>query len=615
MLSPVDEIKSRLDLVDIITGYIQVRQAGTNFKAVCPFHQEKSPSFMISREKQIWHCFGCGEGGDLFGFVMKMEGLSFPDALRVLADKAGVKLEKQDPQVYSRRNTLYDVCEMASKFFHELLLKHPKAEIAREYIKKRGLKPETIEKWQLGYSPDSWDVLGNYLRAKGVAPEEIFAAGLTVKKDRGAVAASANERPSYYDRFRNRLMFPINDIHGHVVGFTARVLDEVQDKMGKYINSPQTEIYDKGRMLFGLDKAKTDIRKQNLAVLVEGNMDCISSHEAGVTNVVASSGTALTLPQVTLIKRFTENLALSFDADDAGQNAALKGIEVAQAAGLNIKVVNIPDGKDPDDCIRHSPQDWVKAIQQAQPIMEYYFATALKKYDINKSEDKKNAAKFILTKISKMPEVIEQVHYVQKLAQLINVSERLLMNSLPKTAEPKTDANSPTNSNVQPSTSRSAMKPRNLDRHLALTETFLSLLMHTQKVEFIEQLSSDIIAPGPTQELYKNLETYYNQAKDLKLENVVFWQKWQENLQDNKLINYNNQLSLFLDKEFDPGTDLQKEIKLTISELKKLFLTKKREGIARELQRAESLHDEAKVLELSKFFSQVSGELNKLTAV
>ncbi|MBI3626615.1 toprim domain-containing protein [Candidatus Uhrbacteria bacterium] len=224
---------------------------------------------------------------------------------------------------------------------------------------------------------------------------------MAVKKERGAVAVSRQDTASYYDRFRNRLMFPIKDLHGHVVGFTARVLDETKDKMGKYINTPQTPIYDKSRIVFGLDKAKPEIRKQNLAVLVEGQMDCITSHEAGVTNVVASSGTALTQPQVALIKRFTENLALSFDADAAGENASLRGIDIAQAEGCNVKIVTIPGGKDPDECIRHNPLDWSDAISKAKPIMDYYFDRTLISLDPTKAEDKKAGAKFLLGKIAR----------------------------------------------------------------------------------------------------------------------------------------------------------------------------------------------------------------------
>ncbi len=601
--SPVDEIKTRLDLIETISGYITLKQAGANYKATCPFHKEKSPSFMASKEKQIWHCFGCGEGGDLFGFVMKMEGLEFPDALRLLAAKAGVKLQKQDPQILSKRNKLFDITEASARFFHELLLKHPKAEIARAYINKRALKPETVKDWQLGYSPDSWDVLLTFLKQKGFNEQDIFLAGMTVKKD---------GRTGFYDRFRNRLMFPISDVQGNVAGFTARVLDETKDKMGKYINTPQTAIYDKGSMLYGLDKAKTAIRKQNQAVLVEGNMDCISSHQAGVKNVVASSGTALTQHQVTLLKRFSENVALSFDADAAGENAALRGIDVALSAGLNIKVVSVPEGKDPDDCIRHNPLDWLAAINGAKPIMEHYFSRTLRPADLTAAEGKKKAANFLLAKIARLSDRVERAYYVQKLAGAINIDEAVLYSAMPNrpagSVAPRPVAAPAGNQ----TTTRGQVKSQSIDRHKVLSELFVSLLPAVKDPALLGKIPANMLVEGLPADLYKNLQSYYNSNQEIASDKALFWKSWEDNLKEPTLINYKNQLNLFLDKEFEPGTSLIKELEITAFELKKLFFTRQREQLGIELRQAETLKDDKKITEILGRFSQVAKELNAL---
>ena len=303
--SQVDEIKSKVDIVEIIQEYIQLKPAGANWKAPCPFHNEKTPSFMVSRDKQIFHCFGCGEGGDIFTFVQKIENIDFPEALKILAEKAGVKLKKIDPTLVSQKTKLMDICHLAAEFFHKALTSSKEGQISRDYIAKRKLSPQTLADFKIGYAPDSWDLLLNLLRKKGYKDNDIFLAGLVVKNDRGQL----------YDRFRQRLMFPIFDQHGNIVGFTGRILDASKENQGgKYVNTPQTLIYNKSLIAYGLDKAKSEIKKQDLVVVVEGNMDVIASHQAGIKNVIASSGTALTLEQLKILQRYSNNLALAFDA-------------------------------------------------------------------------------------------------------------------------------------------------------------------------------------------------------------------------------------------------------------------------------------------------------------
>ena len=334
-MTDTQAIKDRLDIVQIIGEYIPLKKAGANWKANCPFHNEKSPSFMVNAEKQFWHCFGCSKGGDVFSFLQEMEGMDFPEALKILADRAGVKIDTFASEVNkSQKNRILEINNKAAYFFHHFLLEMPASGGARDYLKRRELKQETIEEWKVGFIPEQWDLLTQYLLKKGNSIDDLLASGLTIKKDGGGV----------YDRFRGRIMFPLWDMHGNIVGFTGRVLVETEKSGGKYVNTPQTLVYDKSRILYGLNFAKTEIKSKDFTVLVEGQMDVVACHQAGMKNVVASSGTALTFEQIKLLKRYSNNIAIAFDADAAGQNAAKRGIDLALEQGMNIKIIQIPAG-------------------------------------------------------------------------------------------------------------------------------------------------------------------------------------------------------------------------------------------------------------------------------
>jgi len=375
-----DLIKAKVDIVEIIGGYVTLKKAGTNFKALCPFHSEKSPSFMVSQDRQSFHCFGCAEGGDVFSFIQKIEHCDFVEALKILAPKAGVKVEdivKTDKQ-YSKKERLIEINERAAKLYHQILLQTNQAIVARDYLNKRGLTELTIDSWSLGLAPASWDTALKGLKSKGYTETEIIEAGLAVKNEKGRV----------YDRFRNRIMFPIRDAQGHVVGFTARQMDP-NEQGGKYINTPQTLIYNKSEVMYGLDKAKSAIKKADFVVIVEGNMDVIMSHQSGLQNAVGVSGTALTELQISQLKRFTQNLYFCFDADAAGAMAALRGLDVALNQEMSIKAIILPaqvDGKivkDPADVVSVNPAAWKKAVDEAIPMMQSLLDSVLKSNTIN----------------------------------------------------------------------------------------------------------------------------------------------------------------------------------------------------------------------------------------
>ncbi|MDO8617848.1 MAG: DNA primase [Candidatus Uhrbacteria bacterium] len=422
-----EEIKSRLDIADLIGEYLPLKPAGSGaFKALCPFHQEKTPSFYVSRPRQSWHCFGCDQGGDHFSFVEKIEGMEFREVLELLAQKTGVVLPKFDQQKASARKRLQEVNDLAVRFLRSALAQLPQAEHARQYLKQRGVDDLTADLFKLGYAPSEWTALSDALIKNGVTADELIQAGLSIKSDRGN---------GVYDRFRDRVMFPIADVHGNVVGFTGRVLldDKAPStssghKEAKYVNTPETPIYHKSSLLYGLDKAKGEIRRQNLAVIVEGNMDVVSSHQFNVNHVVAASGTALTVEQLALLKRFTSNLAIAFDQDAAGNAATLRGLDLARQQDFSIKIITLPPeaGKDPDEAVRKDPQIWKDAIAHAISIMEWIYRQAFRNRHAEKPEDKKNIAREVLMEIRHIIDPVERDHWLKKLAVDLDVREETL---------------------------------------------------------------------------------------------------------------------------------------------------------------------------------------------
>ena len=425
-MDAVEDIKSRLDVVDCVAEYLQLKPAGSgSFKANCPFHQEKTPSFYVNRPRQSWHCFGCDIGGDVISFVQRMEGMDFPEALEFLAQKVGVVLPKFNTNLSTEKKRLQEVNDLASRFFRQQLMQSPTAEVARAYVDGRGLDELTCDIWRIGYAPDGWTGLTDAMKEKGVTEDELVKTGLSVKNERGSV----------YDRFRHRVMFTICDAHGHVVGFTGRVLEK-DTKEAKYVNTPETMLYKKSLVLFGLDKAKGEIKKQNLAVITEGNMDTITSHQFNVTNVVASSGTALTHEQLNLIKRFTTNLAIAFDADAAGNAATIRGLDLARNMDFNVRVISLPPdaGKDPDDAIRKDVEIWKKAIHDALPVIEWLYRNAFKNHDTSKPEEKKQIATALLPEFRHIPNAVERDGWIVRLAKDLGISEDAIREMMRRTA-------------------------------------------------------------------------------------------------------------------------------------------------------------------------------------
>jgi DNA primase len=441
-MNEIEEIKARLDIVDVIGQYVQLQRAGRSYKAICPFHSEKTPSFIVSPDRQGWHCFGaCGTGGDVISFVMRKEGIEFPEALRLLAARAGVTLqERRRPEEDRERERLYSANEAAARWYHELLVNDPAGKQAWQYVQGRGIDAATASAFLLGFSPPSWEATWEHLRQLGYSDAELLAAGLLVQGDSGL-----------HDRFRGRLMFPIGDQRGRFVGFGARALDPPGADTPKYLNTAQTAVFDKGGMLYALDRAQDAIRREAQAVIVEGYMDVIAAHQRGFDEVVATMGTSLTERQVRLLKRQTRNIVLALDADAAGSEAALRGHEVVEGAlrqgedretvpvvtwrglvryqdatSVELRVAVLPEGRDPDDVIRADPDAWRELIASAKPVLDYRFQAAAERHDLSDPRGRSAAVQELLPLLEPMTDPVVRAHYLQRLSRLSLVREEEL---------------------------------------------------------------------------------------------------------------------------------------------------------------------------------------------
>lgn len=411
-MDAVSEVKSRLNIEDVISEYVQLKRSGRNFKGLSPFTNEKTPSFMVSPEKQIWHDFSSGKGGDMFSFVMEAEGLDFKAALELLARKAGVELEQFKSQSAGGRsrvkNRALEALELAAKFYQkQLSVNRP----ALEYLlQQRSLSKETLLTWRIGYSPNTGRALTDFLTKKGFTTDEIKIAGLAVERARRPV-----------DMFRGRIMIPLADAQGSVIGFTARLLADEPDAP-KYINTPQTIAYDKSRHIFGLHLAKESVRKQKTVVVVEGNMDVIGSHQAGVTNVVATAGTAMTEMHLRLLKRFTGDIRLCFDADRAGIAATERAIPLAQKTEVSLRIINIAGAKDPDELARKDKNAWQKAIEDAVYAADWLIERYRSETDLKTAAGKRAFTDAVLTTVRRLRDPVEQEHYLKQVAKLTDTS-------------------------------------------------------------------------------------------------------------------------------------------------------------------------------------------------
>lgn len=581
-MNEVDEIKSRLDIVDVIGGYVPLKQAGRNYKGLSPFKTEKTASFMVSSDKNIWHDFSSGKGGDIFSFVMEMEGLSFPEALEMLAKRAGVQLKPRKPGDkgnYQKKSRLYDINDATMRYFHLLLSKD---QLAKNYfVKDRQLNTKTIKEFRLGYSLDSWSNLSNYLIQKGFTPDELIDAG---------VSGRGKRQGGVYDLFRGRIMFPIFDAQGRAVGFSARVL--VDQKSAKYINTPQTAIYNKSQAIYGLTQAKEQIRSEDKVVIVEGNMDVLALHNAGFKNTVACSGTALTDQQLRQLGRLTKNIALCFDNDEAGLNATLRAIELADGSDVRIDIISLSGAKDPDELLKKDSKLWEKAIAEAIYAPDFIIELGKKRYDLSTAPGKKQFGAFVSPLLRSLQDGIELQHYIKKVAQLVGVDEESIQKLLqePKVSKPAV---------VEPSEAHDKHKQqRKLSRQEKLEQELLGLaLAYLPARSALKDLSVEQVS-----DLHRSIFEFLKNNKSTKLEDVA------RGLPEGE--NYVKILALRGEQQFADlsAHDIRLEAFTQVARIQELSRQQYKHQLARELAQAEQAGDSKQAKLLLRQYQELLNE-------
>ncbi len=516
--STVDLVKSRLDIVEFLRGYLTLTPAGRNFKALCPFHKEKTPSFMVSPDRQSWHCFGCGIGGSVFDFVMRYENIEFGEALRMLAEKAGVELKRENPAEYRFSGLLYELNESAKNYFRRAFAAAP---VAEQYLAGRGLKKETIDEFGLGWAPNEPEGLSMYLLNAGNAPQDLIQAGLSIKTGRGLML----------DRFRGRIMFPIHNHLGKVVGFTGRILPQLEKALsspgfvpGKYVNSPETPIFQKSRLLYGFWKSKDSIREAKSAFLVEGQMDYLMAWQSGVKNVIASSGTALTADHLRSVHRLAEELIVSFDNDIAGSDAAERAIDLAESQDFSVKVATFKDFKDAADAAQADPENIRRVVASAVPAPEFYFEKYLNlgqtgslgklgmAENIFATRDGLHRLRAVLMKLKNIASPVERGFWFGQLSKRSGVPEKTLQEE----AERANSVN--LTSNLQTPSSEEISK-RQVSRHELICEELFAAAIAKEDFAIFDSCVG-LLDPNQ-KEILRILKSGKRKSEDLPLDDII----------------------------------------------------------------------------------------------
>lgn len=579
MESVVDEIKEKLDIVQIVSEYVSLKKVGSNFRALCPFHSEKNPSFYVSPARQIFKCFGCGASGDIFKFIMLIEGVEFKEALKILAQKAGIELKPEPKSARTEKEKILEICELACRFFTKQLKKTKKGEEILKYLLNRGLTHESIEKWRIGYAPETWRGLYDFLIEEGYKKEEIVKSGLAVMPE---------DSPRPYDRFRGRIIFPIFDIQGRVVGFGGRIRPDAKEDEAKYINTPNTLIYDKSKILYGLNNAKVPIRREDRAIIVEGYFDVILSSQSGAENVVATSGSALTEHHLKVLSRYTKNLVLAFDMDIGGEEATKRGIDLAQMLGFNIQIASLPQGKDPADVIKENSAKWLEILKNSKEIVHFYFEKLLEKFDKNTLSGKKEIARNLLPYIARIQDNVEQSAWIRKLARELDVREEALWTELQKVSLKKEEVKKPEEISIQ--TSQKAPPEELIERRILLA--FLGLKEKGISKEEEEKLIQNL----------KEIAPFFGKERETLRECFVLQKKIPKELEDfyqELLLEVEIKLSK-VEKE-----NLFEDFHFCTKRLQKIKQKKLIQNLTSEIKNAEKAGDKEKLKELLKKLKEI----------
>jgi DNA primase len=584
MALPSEEIKEKLNLVDFLRGYLDLRPAGKNFKANCPFHSDKSPSFIVSPERQIWHCFGCGEGGDIFKFLMKFENLEFYEALKILAEKAGIELSRLSPTDQKQFGILYDITRIAAEFYKSKLAE---SERGRSYLAERKLNEDTIREFEIGFAPQGFDALHLHLIKSGFSVDDTVRAGLIFKTERG----------QYMDRFRGRVMFPIHNHFGKIVGFSGRILPELDNgEMGKYVNSPETPIFKKSRLLYGFWKSKNFIRESKTVLLVEGQMDFLMLWQDGIKNATASSGTALTLEHLKNLRRIADRIILGFDSDEAGLLAAERAIDLAGGEDFSVSVLSLKgsaiesggstDYKDPAEVVQNKPGLIIKYIEKSRPAMEHYFSRYIR---TGGSENTKQDIRIILSKIKNLWSKIDQARWFRELSYRTGISERELSEELERIEESRPDKDF-NNETMAPRFEEKKV----LKRSELITERLLSLI--SVKDDFKNMIQTHV----------EFMPSNYRVVYDAMSGNAVQTRAMEEML---NLINLRSSFELAsLAKE----EKVLEEFKNLLRELEVEYFKEQIDEVKRQIAVAESDGNDDELLIKLKEFDNITKRIQKL---
>ena len=582
MNSQVEEVKNKTDIVQIIGEHVNLAKAGTNYRGLCPFHNEKSPSFMVSPELQIYKCFGCGAGGDVFTFLEEYEGMSFPEALKYLADKANITLKPQKGQSFSSdKDKFYEINDLSAKFYRYIFSKHKEGELGRKYISERKLKEETIQAFEVGFAPSKPTALAKFLKTKyKFKDSDLVESGVVVRTERGLM-----------DRFRGRIIFPIRDHRGKSIALAGRILPEYDTgKVGKYINSPETPIYHKSNSLFGINLSRSYIKRSGKVVVVEGEMDAISSWQAGIKNVVAIKGSALTEEQVIFLSRYAKNFILALDADFAGNSAAVKAISQAQEKGIDVFVAKMDPYKDPDEFAKADPEAYKKALEGAIGVWDFLIDLSVNRHGISDGTGKAAISREIAPLLADISDRIVRSHYIGLLAQKIGVS-----------AEAVTEQ-------VDSKIVRTSGKVKSEDlkakqsgsRRELLEEKVLSIAFQLEPKELIDEKILELISSLPLKKIVEHFLSREPGSKDSK----VFFDSLPAELKD--------KYSKLLLKEDLGETSLEKEYKMALYELELDNLRTRLQELAALISELEGRNEDEKLSEVEKEFQMMSKRLAQL---
>lgn len=585
-MDEVSLIREKIDIVSLISEFVQLKKAGRNFKAPCPFHTEKSPSFVVSPERQIWHCFGCGKGGDVYTFLMEYERLEFPEALRLLAKRAGVELTSREKNsgLATQKERLYQINSLAKEYYHYVLTKHPVGKRALEYLENRGVSKKVIETFMLGFSPKG-NALAHYLMTKKkYSSEDLVAAGVVFERGRDVV-----------DFFRGRLMFPLIDHRDNVVGFAGRILEK-DDSTSKYINTRETLIYHKGEQFYGLNITKDAIRRSNQAVIVEGEFDVISCFEHGVANVVAVKGTALTESQVNLLGRFAQKITFCFDGDKAGQEAITRSLAVVEKKGLTPTVIEIPGGKDPDEALQKEPGLFKKAVKEDIGIYDYLFEKTLAAVDLESATGKKDFADKLLPVIGTIKNEIIKEHYIKKISSALDTSYESIVRELGKLQQPQ---------RVQPKKESEAKQKRSKEE--LLEEYLLALIIQNDNPKKILEETMKVLSDIMPK------DRAYHKIVDHLLDH------FENNSQFNSS-SFGDGLPKELAPSYDTGFLLtlpnfidekhaREELMKTAQQLKRIYIQKKLRELSLEIKQKDEEGEEDAATILRKRYSELASRI------